>query len=58
MRRYAIFVNKAADIGKRLRLIHPFGLFITNVEIEENFTLFQNCMIGSKTLFTRSILRN
>lgn len=58
MRRYGIFVNKAADIGKGLRLIHPFGIFITNAQIGENLTLLQNCTIGSKDRNDGSTERN
>lgn len=58
MRRYGIFVNKAADIGRGLRLIHPFGIFITNAQIGENVTLLQNCTIGSKDRNDGSTKRN
>lgn len=57
IRRYGIFVNKAADIGKGLRLVHPFGIFITNAEIGDNLTLLQNCTIGSKALSSESTSR-
>ena len=48
LRRYGIFLADECSIGRGLSIRHPHGIFVTNAEIGENFTVYQNCTIGRK----------
>ena len=50
MRRYCIHVNSKATIGLGLRLVHPMCISIAECEIGENFTMYQSCTVGAKSL--------
>ena len=50
LKKYGIYVHPKAEIGEGLRIYHPHGIFITNVKIGKNFTVFQNCTLGVKNI--------
>lgn len=50
MRRYCIHVNPNAEIGCGLRFVHPMCISIAECKIGENFTLYQSCTVGAKSL--------
>lgn len=50
MRRYCIHVNSQAVIGMGLRIVHPMCISIAQCTIGENFTLYQSCTVGAKSL--------
>lgn len=50
LKRYGIYVHPEAEIGEELRIYQPHGIFLTNVKIGKNFTIFQNCTLGVKRI--------
>lgn len=50
IKRYGIYINPNATIGKGIYFPHPTGICMTNVSIGANFTCLQNCTIGAKSL--------
>lgn len=50
IRRYCIHVNPEAKIGIGLQLVHPMCISIAKCEIGKNFTLYQSCTVGAKSL--------
>ena len=50
MRRYCIHVNSNAVIGLGFRLVHPMCISIAECEIGTNFTIYQCCTVGAKSL--------
>lgn len=50
LKKYGIYVHPEAEIGEGLRVYHPHGIFITNVKIGKDFTIFQNCTLGVKKI--------
>lgn len=50
MRRYSIHVNSNAVIGLGFRLVHPMCISISECEIGANFTMYQCCTVGAKSL--------
>lgn len=50
MKKYGIWVHPQASIDIGFRIYHPHGIFITNVKIGKNFTVFQNCTLGVKKI--------
>ena len=48
VRRYGLYISPKAIIGKGVTINHPTSIVITNANIGDNFTIFQNCTIGQK----------
>lgn len=48
MRRYGIHITPGTTIGVGLRIAHPTSIVVTQCNIGENFTIYQNCTIGQK----------
>lgn len=47
-RRYGMYIDPQAVIGKGLSIPHPSSIVIANTKIGDNFTIYQNCTIGRK----------
>lgn len=50
MRRYCIHINSEATIGLGLHIVHPMCISIAKCNIGINFTIYQSCTVGAKSL--------
>lgn len=46
--RYGCLIFPYAQVGKGFRIAHPVGIVIGKCSIGENFSIYQNCTIGTK----------
>ena len=46
--KYGCIIFPYANVGKGFRIAHPTGIVIGKCDIGENFSIYQNCTVGTK----------
>ena len=50
LHKYGCCIYPSANVGKGFYIAHPVGIVIGNCTIGENFTIYQNCTVGTSKI--------